>query len=79
MLMLKNIRQIFDYNSELIQLRDLASEIIISESLEGTLLYLEKLAGPFEFRVEETMVKEKLFYYLILLAIYSMRDYCVTI
>lgn len=77
--MLTNIRQIFDYNSELIQLRDLASEIFISESLEGTLLYLEKLAGPFEFGVEETMVKEKLFYYLMLPDISSMRDYCVTI
>ena len=51
-------------------------EILISQSLEETVLYLEKLAGPFEFRSEETMVISTLdFEYLYF--IFSMKDYWI--
>lgn len=45
-----------EHGSEIITLRDASERIYISTSLEQTFEFIEKLAGPFNFRPEETMV-----------------------
>ena len=43
-------------------MRDSVDEIFISLSLEETIFYLEKLAGSFEFKSEETTVPLGLYF-----------------
>lgn len=46
-----------EYNTELIILRNTTNRVLISKSLEETLVYIGKLSGPFKFNMESTMVK----------------------
>ncbi len=45
-----------EHGLEIIKLRDASESIYISTSLEQTFEFIEKQAGPFNFRSEETMV-----------------------
>lgn len=47
-----------EFSSEIIDLRSSVEDLFISASIEQTIILLEKLSGPFDFRGgEETMVR----------------------